>query len=123
FWACWRAKMGGVAALDVLDRVGLLERFLPAWREVRSRPQRDPYHRFTVDRHLTRTLSTMARLLQDPSADPVAAELAAAVGDHDALLLGALLHDIGKVGKGDHVPIGADLARGQLDAMHLQPHT
>jgi len=123
FLALLRGESGGVAALDVLDRVGLLERFLPAWREVRSRPQRDPYHRFTVDRHLTRTLSTMARLLEDPSADPVAAELAAAVDDHDALLLGALLHDIGKVGKGDHVPIGADIARGQLDAMHLQPHT
>lgn len=123
FLGVLRGERGGVAALDVLDRVGLLERFLPAWREVRCRPQRDPYHRFTVDGHLTRTLSTMAGLLDDPSVDPVAAELAVAVDDRDALLLGALLHDIGKVGKGDHVPIGADIAREQLDAMHLQPHT
>ena len=123
FLAVLRGDGGGVAALDVLDRVGVLERYLPAWREVRCRPQRDPYHRFTVDGHLTRTLSTMAGLLDDPSSDALASELSAALGDQDALLLGALLHDIGKVGKGDHVPIGADIARAQLDAMGLRPHT
>jgi [protein-PII] uridylyltransferase len=123
FLTVLRGERGGVVALDVLDRVGLLERFVPAWAEVRSRPQRDPYHRYTVDGHLTRTLSTMAGLLEDPSRDPVAADLTVAVEDPDALLLGALLHDIGKVGKGDHVPIGADLARAQLDAMGLRPHT
>jgi [protein-PII] uridylyltransferase len=123
FLSVLRGDGGGVAALDVLDRAGVLERYLPAWREVRCRPQRDPYHRFTVDGHLTRTLSTMAGLLSDPSGDPLASELAAAIDDHEALLLGALLHDIGKVGKGDHVPIGADIARAQLDAMGLRPHT
>jgi [protein-PII] uridylyltransferase len=118
-----RRDDGGTAALDVLERVGLLDRFVPAWRDVRSRPQRDPYHRFTVDAHLTRTLATMAALLGDPSGDALAAELSPAATDPDALRLGALLHDIGKVGKGDHVPIGADIARAQLDAMGLPPHT
>jgi [protein-PII] uridylyltransferase len=125
FLALLRGSEGGGAAgaLDALDRVGLLERFLPAWRDVRCRPQRDPYHRFTVDGHLTRTLSTMLRLLDDPTADPVVADLVGAVEDRDALLLGALLHDIGKVGKGDHVPIGAEIARAQLETMGLGAHT
>ena len=122
FLAVMRSEHGA-AALDVLDRVGLLERFVPGWSAVRSRPQRDPYHRYTVDGHLTRTLSTMVGLLDDPSSDPLAADLSAAVDDRDALLLGALLHDIGKVGKGDHVPIGAEIARAQLDAMGLPSHT
>ena len=34
----------------------LLARFIPEWAGVRCRPQRDPYHRFTVDAHLTSTL-------------------------------------------------------------------
>ncbi|MDP9185223.1 MAG: ACT domain-containing protein, partial [Actinomycetota bacterium] len=123
FLALLRRDGAAVGALDVLDRVGLLERFVPAWRDVRCRPQRDPYHRFTVDGHLTRTLSTMAGLLDDPSTDPLAHDLAGAVQDEDALLLGALLHDVGKVGKGDHVPIGAELARAQLDAMGVRAHT
>jgi [protein-PII] uridylyltransferase len=118
-----RGEDGGTAALDVLDRVGVLDRFVPAWRDVRSRPQRDPYHRYTVDAHLTRTLATMAQLLADPSTDPLAPDLVDAAIDRDALRLGALLHDIGKVGKGDHVPIGADIARAQLDTMGLPPHT
>jgi [protein-PII] uridylyltransferase len=118
-----RSGDGGAAALDVLDRVGLLDRFVPAWRDVRSRPQRDPYHRYTVDAHLTRTLATMASLLADPSGDALAGELTGAATDPDALRLGALFHDIGKIGRGDHVPIGADIARAQLDAMGLPPHT
>ena len=71
-------RRGGVAALDVLDRVGALERFVPGWPDVRSRPQRDPYHRFTVDGHLLRTLAGVDALLEDPSGRPIAAELAAA---------------------------------------------
>ena len=47
-----RSGEAGVAALDALDRLSLLSRMLPAWRAVRCRPQRDPYHRFTVDVHL-----------------------------------------------------------------------
>ncbi len=112
----------GVAALDVLDRVGALERFVPGWRDVRSRPQRDPYHRFTVDGHLVRTLAGVDALLDDPSGDPIAAELAAALPDPEAVALGALLHDIGKVGRGEHVPVGAEVAEAQVAAMGLEPH-
>jgi [protein-PII] uridylyltransferase len=90
---------------------------------VRCRPQRDPYHRFTVDGHLLGAVTSMAALLRDPGRDPLAMEVAQDVADPDALLLGALLHDIGKVGTGDHVPVGAAIARAQLDAMALPPPT
>ena len=50
----------------MLDRVGALERFVPGWCDVRSRPQRDPYHRFTVDGHLLRTLAGVDALLERP---------------------------------------------------------
>jgi [protein-PII] uridylyltransferase len=118
-----RCGAAGASALEVLDRLDVLGRFVPAWRDVRCRPQRDPYHRFTVDGHLLGAVTAMAALLADPGGDPLAAEAAADVADADALLLGALFHDIGKVGTGDHVPVGAGVAHRQLEAMALPPAT
>ena len=40
----------------------------------------------------------------------------------DGLLLGALLHDVGKIGAGAHVPIGAKIARETLDTMGVSGH-
>jgi [protein-PII] uridylyltransferase len=108
----------GERVLEAMDRAGLLTRFLPAWGAVRCRPQRDPYHRFTVDVHLLRTAAETARILAGgPSADPVLSAAANAVTDRDALLLGAFLHDIGKTGLGRHVEMGARVAAEALDHM------
>ena len=104
---------------DVLDRVGLLARFIPAWAGVRCRPQRDPYHRLTVDAHLVAAAAGMAELLAGSrdADDPIELSAVAQVERPDALLLGALLHDVGKIGTGGHVPIGTAIARDTLDAM------
>jgi len=55
--------------------------------------------------------------------DPVLAEAVSAVPDADAVLLGALLHDIGKVGEGRHVEIGARVAEETLDRMGIPEPT
>ena len=69
--------------LEALDQHGLLVRLLPEWEAVRSRPQRNAYHRFTVDRHLWEAAANAAALTRR-------------VARPDLLLVGALLHDIGK---------------------------
>ena len=60
---------------------------------MRNKPQRNPYHRFTVDRHLLEATAN-------------AATLAHRVSRVDLLLLGTLLHDIGKGFPGDHTEVG-----------------
>ena len=70
----------------------------PEWEPVRSKPQRNAYHRFTVDRHLWEAAAN-------------AAELADRVERPDLLVLGALLHDIGKGYPGDHTEAGMMLVR------------
>ncbi len=85
-----------VAALEALDQEDLLSRLLPEWSAVRSRPQRNAYHRFTVDRHLLETAVG-------------AAALADRVDRPDLLVVGALLHDIGKGYPGDHTEAGVAL--------------
>jgi [protein-PII] uridylyltransferase len=118
-----RSGTGAAAALETLDRIGLLARYLPAWSDVRCRPQRDPYHRSSVDVHLLDAFAAAASLLEDPGDEPLAPEAAAAIDDRDAVLLGALLHDIGKTGAGDHVAVGADVASRTLDHMGIDEPT
>lgn len=86
-----------IAALEALDQRELLARYLPEWRAVRNKPQRNPYHRFTVDRHLLEATATAATLTHR-------------VARPDLLLVGTLLHDLGKGFPGDHTTVGMTLA-------------
>jgi [protein-PII] uridylyltransferase len=103
------AGAAGSRALETMDVLGLMTRLLPEWDRVAGRLQRDPYHRFPVDVHLRATAAEAARLLTDAD-EPFAVEAVRSVDDPDALLLGALLHDIGKIGKGSHVAAGVEIA-------------
>ncbi len=86
-----------ISVVETLDLFGLWEPIVPEWSSVRCLPQRNAYHRFTVDRHLCETVAN-------------AAELADRVDRPDLLVMGALLHDIGKGADGDHVEVGLPLA-------------
>ncbi len=85
-----------IPVLESLDQRDLVARLLPEWAPVRSRPQRNAYHRFTVDRHLWEAAAN-------------AAALAHRVSRPDLLVLGALFHDLGKGYPGDHTVVGMDL--------------
>ena len=87
-----------IAVIEALDQRGLWTRIIPEWAAVRSRPQRNAYHRFTVDRHLV-------------EAAVGAAALAGRVARPDVLVVGTLLHDIGKGYPGDHTTVGMELVR------------
>jgi [protein-PII] uridylyltransferase len=93
-----------IGVLESLDQVGVLEGLLPDWKYVRNRPQRNPYHRFTVDRHLTEAAAHAAGLTRN-------------VSRPDLLVVGALLHDIGKGRPGDHSVVGAGLTADIAAAM------
>lgn len=86
-----------VATVEALDRTGLWGRLFPEWGAVRDLPPRDVIHIWTVDRHLVETVAH-------------AAAFTTRVSRPDLLVLGALVHDIGKGRGGDHSVIGADLA-------------
>ena len=85
-----------VPVWEALDQAELWGRLIPDWEIVRSAPQRNPVHRWTVDRHLLEAAmqaSASTRRVERP----------------DLLLVGALLHDIGKGRPGDHTDNGVEI--------------
>ncbi|GAA3752531.1 [protein-PII] uridylyltransferase [Streptomyces tremellae] len=87
-----------VAVWEALEAEGLVTRLLPDWERVHCRPQRNPVHTWTVDRHLVETAVR-------------AASLTRRVSRPDLLLICALLHDLGKGWPGDHSVVGETIAR------------
>ncbi len=85
-----------IPVIEALDQMGLWEPVFPEWSALRCKPQRNAYHRFTVDRHLIETAAN-------------AASLVARTDRPDLLVLGALLHDVGKGYPGDHTVVGIQL--------------
>jgi [protein-PII] uridylyltransferase len=104
--ALLRTGPGAVPVFEALDQAGVLTRLLPEWDHVRFLPQRNAYHRFTVDRHLLEAVAECAALLDDDGFDGDVARRARA----DLLLLAAFLHDLGKGMEGDHSVAGAEAA-------------
>ena len=90
------AGPAAIPVIEDLDQVGLFVLLVPEWEPCRSRPQRNAYHRFTVDRHLMEAAAEASRLVGQ-------------VERPDLLLVGALFHDIGKGYPGDHTVVGVDL--------------
>jgi [protein-PII] uridylyltransferase len=75
---------------------------------MRSLPQHNPVHRFTLDRHLVQAAYEAAAFTRE-------------VDRPDLLLLGAFLHDVGKGLPGDHSTVGAPVAGRIATRIGLPP--
>ena len=100
------AGQAAVSVWEALDTEGLVTALIPDWERVRNRPQRNPLHKFTVDRHLVEAAAHAATLTRE-------------VARPDLLLIAALLHDIGKGWPGDHSVTGEVVARDVSRRMGL----
>ncbi|GAA4448570.1 [protein-PII] uridylyltransferase [Phytohabitans houttuyneae] len=102
------AGMGLVPTWETCDRYGLVDAWLPEWTRMRSLPQHNPVHRFTLDRHLVQAAYEATAFTRE-------------VGRPDLLLVGAFLHDVGKGLPGDHSIVGAPVAAAVAQRIGLPP--
>ncbi|HYB43969.1 MAG TPA: [protein-PII] uridylyltransferase [Candidatus Methylomirabilis sp.] len=105
-----------------MHELGFLGRYLPEWGTLTCLVQYDVYHKFTVDQHSLLAVEYLEALAPGQSAEyDTLARVVSDVERPDLLMLGMLLHDIGK-GKGHgHVAKGIPLIEALTARLGLAP--
>lgn len=103
------AATGPVApTLRAMNESGFLGEYLPEFDNLRCLVPHDPYHSYTVDEHILRTIGQLDAIQSGD--DPARRDLLREYGRVDLLRLALLLHDLGKGTGGAHDEAGAAMA-------------
>ncbi|MEA2700983.1 MAG: [protein-PII] uridylyltransferase, partial [Myxococcales bacterium] len=106
-----RRDRANPSRLEQMQDLGLLGALMPEWEPSTGRVQHDIYHVYTVDQHALYAVGRLHALARGDHADefPVTSETIQEVQRPLALVVGTLLHDVGKPYGKPHSDIGADL--------------
>ena len=112
FLAVCRAWGRVAQTLSEMHELGLLGRYLPEFGALTCLVQYDVYHKFSADQHSLLAVEHLEALAPGQSAESEgAAQVFAEVEKPELLMLGMLLHDIGKAKGHGHVAKGIPLIR------------
>jgi [protein-PII] uridylyltransferase len=105
-----------------MHELGLLGRFLPEFGALTCLVQYDIYHKFSVDQHSLLAVEHLEALAPGQSAESEgAAQVLSEVEKPELLMLGMLLHDVGKARGHGHVAKGIPLIRELVTRLELDP--
>jgi [protein-PII] uridylyltransferase len=105
-----------------MHEIGLLGRFLPEFGALTCLVQYDVYHKFSVDQHSLLAVEHLEALAPGQSAESEgAAQVLSEVEKPELLMLGMLLHDVGKARGHGHVAKGIPLIRELVARIELEP--
>ena len=105
-----------------MHELGVLGRYLPEFGALTCLVQYDVYHRFSADQHSLLGVEHLEALAPGQSAESEgAAQVFSQVEKPELLMLGMLLHDIGKAKGHGHVAKGIPLAQQLTARMGLPP--
>ncbi len=108
--------------LREMHELGLLGRYLPEFGALTCLVQYDVYHKFSADQHSLLAVENLEALAPGQSAESEgAAEVFSKIERTDLLMLGMLLHDIGKAQGHGHVEKGIPLIRQLTRRLDLEP--
>ncbi len=108
--------------LREMHELGVLGRYLPEWGALTCLVQYDAYHRFSADHHSLLAVETLESLAPGQSAEAEGiARVLTEVEKPELLVLGMLLHDIGKAKGHGHVAKGIPLVKVLVCRLGLAP--
>jgi [protein-PII] uridylyltransferase len=113
------AEPGIGRTLEMMHRVGILERVIPEFASARGLMQFNQYHKYTVDVHSVRAVQAACALADH---DGRIAAVYRGIHRKDLLHLALLLHDIGKGKGGDHSEIGEAIAVRVAERLGFNAH-
>lgn len=101
------------STLKRMMHYGILGRYIPEFGSIIGHMQYDLFHIYTVDEHSLRMVQMLRRYRYADEREhfPVASRLIHKIKRKEVLYITALLHDAGKMCRGDHEIIGAEIAR------------
>lgn len=105
-----------------MHELGVLGRYLPEWGALTCLVQYDVYHKFTADQHSLIAVQNLEALAPGQSADSEGnAQVVSELERPGLLMLGMLLHDIGKGRGHGHVAKGIPLIETLAARVGLSP--
>jgi [protein-PII] uridylyltransferase len=122
FLSILRAWGRVATTLRRMHDTGVLGAYLPEFGALTCLPQYDHYHRFTVDQHSLLAVEVLEGL--GPGHGQHSDELSQLVAElerPELLLLGVLLHDIGKAQGSGHAAKGIPLVKALTRRLNLDP--
>lgn len=102
-------KKGVNKALKLMNRYGILERYIPAFGKITGLMQFDLFHVYTVDQHTLFVIRNLRRFFvaEFKKEFELCSQIATGIKKPELLFIAALFHDIAKGRNGDHAELGA----------------
>lgn len=106
-------KNGVNQALKLMNRYGVLERYIPAFGKITGLMQYDLFHTYTVDQHTLFVIRNLRRFFVDEFSKEfsLCSKIAQTIDKPELLFLAGLFHDIAKGRGGNHAKLGAQDAQ------------
>src|SRR6185437_8308876 len=108
FMEILRQPRGLTRELRLMNRYGLLGRYIPAFGRIVGQMQHDLFHVYTVDEHILMVVRNLRRFMAPEFTHeyPLCSRLIREFEHPEVLYLAGLFHDIAKGRKGDHSILG-----------------
>lgn len=113
FLSLFQQERGLLSELRLMNRYGILGRYLPAFRRIVGQMQHDLFHAYTVDQHTLQVIRNLRRFAMPEFTHefPLCTQLMTEFENNWLIYIAALFHDIAKGRGGDHSKLGMNDAR------------